>query len=405
MSILKVVLWGAGNDCERNISILPPDWQKIAIVDSSKDKIGKTISGLPVVSKDDLLSIEFDYIVITSSKYTEEIKDDIRKAGISMLRVIDGARCNKVLTQEEHCEYYEKFIAKKDAQLSSEYVFENRKEDKAKLLYILAGYKLELWQDVSNRLKKYLPNDIDVCILSSGKYVEQLSKCAEENGWSYLSTSVNDVAIIQNIVIKLFEKATYIYKMDEDIFITRDCFVKMYGALLKAQNDGVEVGFVGPIIPLHTNGHLFLKQFSLEEEYKKRIGVRCVPGGRWTNRGYATNPRIPEFLWSAGNIDELNKLIEKNGNKYIITPIKYAICFILFERKLYEDMGGFNVVPETRSAGVNGDEGQIMEYCMHHCKCTIVAGNTLCGHFSYPDQEREMMRFKKENASLFELRD
>ncbi len=404
MSVLKVVLWGAGNDCERNISILPPDWMKIAIIDSSVDKIGKKIMGIPVISKDELLSIEFDYIVITSSKYTDEIKDDIRKSGISMLRVIDGGRCNKVLTLEEHYDYYENLIIEKCAQVDSEYIFENRKSDKSKLLYVLAGYKLELWQDVSSRLLKFLPDDIDVCILSSGKYAEQLSKCAEKNGWSYLSTSVNDVAIIQNIAIKLFEKATYIFKMDEDIFTTRGCFEKLYDVLLQAQKDGVEVGFVGPIIPLHTNGHLFLEQFALEENYQKKIGTRCVPGGRWTNRGYATNSKIPEFLWSVGNIDDLNKQIEEKDNKYVITPIKYAICFILFERKLYEDMGGFNVVPETRSAGVNGDEGQVMEYCMHHCKCTVVASNTLCGHFSYPEQEKEMMRFKQENASLFEIR-
>ena len=404
MQTIDVVLWGAGNNCERNIGLLPEEWNKIAIVDQDSKKRGESILNIPIISIEELSSRVYDYIVITSSKYADEIRDDIRNAGISMLKVIDGARCNKVLTKEEHHEYFEKLIAKKNAQFGSEYTFENRKRDKSKLLYILAGYKLELWQDVSNRLKQFLPDDIDVCILSSGKYVEQLSKCAEKNEWSYLSTSVNDVAIIQNIVIKLFEKATYIFKMDEDIFTTRECFTKMYDTFLRAKDDGVEVGFVGPIIPLHTNGHLFLKQFALEENYQKEIGVRCVPGGRWTNRGYATNPKIPEFLWSVGNIDELNKRLEKWNNTYIITPIKYAICFILFERSLYEDMGGFNVVPETRSAGVNGDEGQIMEYCMHHCKCTVIASNTLCGHFSYPDQEKEMMRFKLENAPLFEIR-
>ena len=107
----------------------------------------------------------------------------------------------------------------------------------------------------------------------------------------------------------------------------------------------------------------------------------------------------------AGRIKASGEGRKAKGDKYIITPIKYAICFILFERILYEEMGGFNVVPETRSAGVNGDEGQIMEYCMHHCKCTVIACNTLCGHFSYPRQEKKMINFKQNNNIYFEIRE
>ena len=404
MKEIKVVMWGAGVEAERNIANLPVEWHKLAIVDSNPEK-DTYLNDIPIITKEKLNSIEFDYIVITSSKYIDEIKDDIREMGISMLKVIDGARCNKVLTQQEHFEYFNNLIKEKELQYASEYVFENRSSNQKKLLYILSGYKPELWDDVSSRIKKFIPDDIDVCILSSGKYVEKLSECAKENGWSYLSTFINDVAIIQNIVIDLFKHAKYIFKMDEDIFVTNGCFEKMLAVLEEAQKQKYKIGFVGPMIPLHTNGHLFLESFGLEKDYKEHIGYQCVPGGRWTNRGYGINSEIAKYLWSVGNLDDLNRQLEDKGNSFVITPIKYAICFILFEREVYEDMGGFNIVPETRSAGMNGDEGQLMEYCMHHCKCIAVACDTLCGHFSYPWQEKDMIEFRNMNRQYFNIRE
>lgn len=261
MDNINVLLWGAGADCVDNLTLLPENWNILAIVDSDRNKWGRIIEGIQVVKPSDVRTYNFDYILITSSNYKNEIKRSIKLCGISMLKVLDGARSKKVLSRDEHRRYYEKLIEEKNKQLESEYYFENRSMNRDKLLYVLAGYKPKLWPDVFTRMKKFIPADIDVCILSSGKYIDSLSNIAAQNGWSYLSTTINDVAIIQNIAIRLFPKALYIYKMDEDIYMTHNCCEKMLKAYEDAANSRFRIGFVGPMIPLHTNGYLFLKRF------------------------------------------------------------------------------------------------------------------------------------------------
>ena len=78
MKEIKVVMWGAGVEAERNIANLPVEWHKLAIVDSNPEK-DTYLNDIPIITKEKLNSIEFDYIVITSSKYIDEIKDDIRE--------------------------------------------------------------------------------------------------------------------------------------------------------------------------------------------------------------------------------------------------------------------------------------------------------------------------------------
>ena len=102
----------------------------------------------------------------------------------------------------------------KKRRVKGKYTFINRKKDSEKLCIILAGYKQFLWEDVFGRIEKYVPKDIDVCIVSSGLYSEELAKIAEKNDWSYLSVKQNKVSLAQNIAINLFEKATMIYKLD-----------------------------------------------------------------------------------------------------------------------------------------------------------------------------------------------
>ena len=101
------------------------------------------------------------------------------------------------------------------------YKFENRSKNKDTICMILAGYKEFTWDIVFKRIKEFSNDDIDICIVSSGLYSERLSKIAKINGWSYLSTKRNCVTLAQNMVLKLFPNANYIFKLDEDIFITK----------------------------------------------------------------------------------------------------------------------------------------------------------------------------------------
>ena len=100
----------------------------------------------------------------------------------------------------------------------------NRGKNRENLLYILAGYKPELWNNVFGRILKENLDDFDVCILSSGLYSSELNNIAEQNGWSYLYAKENRISNIQNKVISCFPKAKTIWKLDEDMFLCRDYF-------------------------------------------------------------------------------------------------------------------------------------------------------------------------------------
>ena len=72
---------------------------------------------------------------------------------------------------------------------NSKYTFENRMKEEDSLCYILAGYKEFTWEILFERIKKFAPKNIDICILSSGVYSDKLSKIARDNNWSYLSVN------------------------------------------------------------------------------------------------------------------------------------------------------------------------------------------------------------------------
>lgn len=408
-SRVKILIWGAGEDCKRNIIFIPPEWEILAIIDSDINKKNYCWKDtqIEIISPNEILNYEYDFIVIMTTAYEKEIFLMLMDMKISTIKVIFGCR-NKIhnATMEGNQNFFRKQAMQKKRQVDSEYKFEDRRKHHKRLFYVLAGYKSELWNDIFSRMRLFIPVKTDICILSSGIYSEELSKITSNNGWSYLSTKVNDVAIIQNLAISLFPEAELIYKMDEDIYITKDCCKKMEDIYYKIkQKNEFDIGMVGPMIPLHTNGFLFLKQFQLEKVYQEKTGYTSVWGGRWKNPEYAFDSEIPKFLWSQGNIDDLNRKLNDSESEYYITPVKYAICFVLFSRKIYEEMGGFLVNRECSSFGINGDEGQIANFCMQHCYLNIVTLNTLCGHFCYPPQKEAMLQFRNQNYYYFEIRE
>lgn len=90
------------------------------------------------------------------------------------------------------------------------YNYINRSKACKKLCIVLAGYKPFLYEDVFGRIRKYAPDDIDICIITSGLYSKVIDDMCSENGWSYLSTKENNVALVQNLAIDLHKHAEYI---------------------------------------------------------------------------------------------------------------------------------------------------------------------------------------------------
>ena len=294
----------------------------------------------------------------------------------------------------------------KKKRVKGKYTFIDRKKDRNKMCMVLAGYKQFLWEDVFWRLEKHVPEDIDICIVSSGLYSDELAKIAEKNNWSYLSVKQNKVTLVQNIAISLFPKATMIYKMDEDIFVTKNVFEQLAKTYKVAEEKSTyRVGFVAPLLPISGYAHIrVLEKTGLLEEYERKFG-RALHN--WDTDGkVVVNPDIAKFLWGETeeklrNIDKLDEEFSKQPFSYSICSIRFSIGIILFSRQLWEDMGRFEV---GIGNNMGRDEIQLCNYLLSDSRAIIVSENTIAGHFSFGKQTQAMKEYYNKNREIFKVK-
>jgi hypothetical protein len=227
-----------------------------------------------------------------------------------------------------------------------------------------------------------MPQNIDICVLSSGTYSDKLLKICKENQWSYLCVKRNSVTLAINTAINEFKTAKYIYKIDEDIFITKNFFNKTKECYERCKTESkYSPAFVSSLIPINTFGHVrLLEKLSFEKEYealfeKPKYSLDEIIGA---------NPNTAKYFWGEGDaiphIDDLDALFAKQSFKFSVCPIRFSIGAMLFERDTWRDMGYFKV---DKSNGMGTDEVQICSLAMTIAKAIIVSENTLVGHFSF----------------------
>lgn len=294
----------------------------------------------------------------------------------------------------------------KRKRVKGKYTFIDRKKDKNKLCIILAGYKQFLWEDVFGRIEKYAPKDIDICIVSSGLYSEELSKIAEKNDWSYLSVKKNKVTLVQNIAINLHPEANKIYKIDEDIFVTKNFFEKLDETYNKVENESnFRIGFVAPLLPINGYSNVnVLRKTGLLESYENKFGRPYHDG--CGDEPIIKNPEIATYLWGKSetklrDIDALDEEFSNQEFNYSICSIRFSIGAILFSRETWENMGRFQV---GIGNNMGQDEVQICEYCMIQSRAIVVSENTLVGHFSYGPQTAAMKEYYNKNREIFKVK-
>jgi hypothetical protein len=248
--------------------------------------------------------------------------------------------------------------------------------------FILAGYKDFIWDITMSRIKMFVPKDIDVCVLSSGLYSEKLYETCKKNEWSYLCVKRNSVTLALNTAINQFSSAQYIYKIDEDIFITKNFFHKVKECYNWCKTESKYLPlFAAPLIPINAFGHVrLLEKLSLEKNYEKLFEIpKYMIGGIIEN-----NPNVAKYFWGANGdipgIDELDALFAHQEFKFSVCPIRFSIGAILFERYIWENMGYFTV---DKSNGMGKDEVQLCSLAMSNAQAIIVSENTLVGHFSF----------------------
>lgn len=280
-------------------------------------------------------------------------------------------------------------------QLRDSYLFENRSRGRQKLCMVLAGYKSILWPVVFQRLQQFLPEDVDVCILTSGIYSKELRQLCAHNDWSYLTTKQNKVCRIQNLAIYLHPNAQYFYKLDEDMFLTDGFFDGLYRTYqLAVEQSKYEIGFVAPLIPVNGYGYVrVLEKLGLTEDWEKSFGPAVFTDGVHHHPAILEQPAAARYMWGETqpelrNIDELNRRWRLHPLKYRPCPIRFSIGAILFTREAWLDWGMF---PVDWSVGMGMDEEWITRCCALRGRVGVVSENVLVGHLGYGPQTQEML--------------
>ena len=211
--------------------------------------------------------------------------------------------------------------------------FLDNSHDAPTVCLILAGYKPFTWEILFRRIKTFCPNDIDVCIVSSGIYSEELKCYAEKYSWSYISMKRNCVTLALNSAIVQFPNAKNIFKVDEDIFVTEGFFETLPSVYESSKKDYFPA-FAAPLIPINGYGYRrVLKKLNLVDNYTKRFEYPRISAG--VHMHVESNPDVARFFWSEGNyipqIDDLNRKI-KNIYKYDGGGILFVLSAFQSER-------------------------------------------------------------------------
>jgi hypothetical protein len=280
---------------------------------------------------------------------------------------------------------------------SGKFEFVDRVKNYDKLLIVVAGYKDYLWEPVFKRIKKFLEKDIDVCIVSPGINDERLSEIAKKNAWSYLSTKENKLSLAQNVAIKLHPKAKLIYKLDEDIFVTKNFFTNLEKTLNKIKKEGIySPGFIAPVINVNGLSYItFLKKIGKEKEYLKKFNeLRSACMG--VKAHY--DPEAAVYLWeNSFPLDEVaKKFFSKDG--YELIPHRFSIGAIMFERSSCEDFGFFKV---SYAGQLGVEEKALGEWTYLNNRPGVLALNALVGHFAFGPQNASMKEYFLKKKSRF----
>lgn len=302
---------------------------------------------------------------------------------------------------------YSKPIAKK-----STYIFDNRKLNSQKLLYILAGYKEKVWGKVFNRVKKFVPKDTDVCIVSSGVIDDKLREISKKNGWSYLGLKRNNISQAQNTVISIFKSAKYIIKMDEDIFITKNSIQTLINDFCEIQKiSEYKVKAIAPLININGLTYIeVLRKFNALNDYERKFGKAYV-GGQFKLRQYEkieTSADIASYMWGEDGtlptIDKMNELLQKNVSAkndldYSLACARFSIGLIVITRDFWETIGKYKVRRFLSDFAI--DEEQINSNAMLLSHPIIIDKRVIVGHLGFGSQTNAMLELYDKRKDLF----
>jgi hypothetical protein len=283
------------------------------------------------------------------------------------------------------------------------YLIVDNRNNYDNLLIIVAWYQDYIYDKVLERVQKNMEPNIDVCVVTPWKKDEELIKYCSKYWWSYLCTKDNKLSLAQNIAIKLHRKAQFIYKMDEDIFITEWFFSNLKEKYqLTIENSEFIPWAITPVINI--NGFTysyFLKTINKKEEFEKNFSkIKQEVWKEWKNIRYSGE--IAEYMRkNTLPIDKTQERFFKNidiSKTFNSNSVKYSIWCFMIPRYIWEGMGWFDVAFEW---WLWKEETQFLSYTINESRPIILCENCLCWHFSFGPQKRRMKDFFEKNRDLF----
>lgn len=380
-----IIIWGVSNQNAEVIDKCRAYGKEIyLIIDNFRCAFQKEFKDIPVRESKELHNIEKDNVVVlVTGGYAEAICRQVRAYGITeMYNLAD-------------------LTAQNDAQAVYDipYHFIDRKKNCKTLCYILSGYEQDLWDVTLGRIEAFQSEEVDYCLVSSGKYDAQLEALAERNQWSYLYTEQNQVCYIQNLVIDNHPCAEYIIKMDEDMFIGKDFFPQMISEFQRIEREGeYRIGFAVPVIPLNCNGYVtYLQKIGKKAEFEERFGRA------YKSRFSAvfTSIEVAEYLWDT--IDTFDAMADRfaEDKNYGICDCYFNIGCIMFARERWLMMGKW---PERiGESGMGTDERFIYEDSVEKDMSVYEIQSVLVGHLAFGHQKRRMKEFFREHPEKFRI--
>ncbi|RXT04586.1 hypothetical protein EIZ39_19785 [Ammoniphilus sp. CFH 90114] len=391
----EVAIYGTGSHTEWLLSKLGSQSRKLlALVDQNSSYFGTLKFDLPIHSLEYVIEAGVKAIVISSS-FEQEIYGRIKHIENQGIKIIQ-------LYSHEILDTSSTFIVnriKETCDGLNIHTFIDRRKRSEKLLVVLAGYKEYLWPFTLERIAHYAPKDLDVCLTSSGLYSQKLADMAERNNWSYLYTTLNEVSLTQNLAISNHPDAKWIYKMDEDIFISNQYFENLLLGYQRIDQEGLyNPGFVAPLINLNGYSYIyFLQMFGLDKEYKETFkelshaanGIKCH-----------YSPEAARWIWKNSlPINKISRIVTEKPFSYSVIPHRFSIGAILLKRDYWSKLGGFKVSVQEGMLGV--DEEDLCRKCVEYSRVMCLVHNVFAGHFSFFPQEKAMKEFLNENQFSF----
>lgn len=285
----------------------------------------------------------------------------------------------------------------------SKYSVEGDITNKKIMLFVLAGYKEYLWEDVFDRIKQNEIANMEVCIASSGRYCSKLSDICKKNDWVYVSTKLNNMCVLTNIVLKLFPEATYIFKLDEDIYIPQNYFENMISAYdyIERNEPKFSIGYICPFLPLgFFSMYDYLEKKGCLDEFQSKFGTLRL-GGTTINPFFRENKGVDRYIWEKiGVFDDEANSIYSEGFSYTICPTRTGIAAILFKREFWNELGSLKR-PKGVGWGDEGDESQISAFTAKNFHINFRIDNILVGHFAFGGAEPQVLKLKDEHPEYF----